>query len=168
MTEKLKLRFLNNMHRHQSLKWDDVEKLLTKEVLDTIQIMEQTNGQPDVFVIDDKLYYIDAVKELPIERMNVCYDEDARLNRKKFPPEKSVEIMLENTKLTLLTEQQYLAIQTLEDFDLKTSSWLLTNKEIRDKGGALFGSKKYGRTFVYHNGADAYYSTRAYRTIIAL
>ena len=65
--------------------------------------------------------------------------------------------------IELLTEDQYRALQTLGDFDTKTSSWLQTPSEIRRLGGALFGDRRYGRVFVYHNSAPSYYGVRGFR-----
>ncbi|MFI8039459.1 DUF4256 domain-containing protein, partial [Acinetobacter baumannii] len=48
-------------------------------------------------------------------------------------------------------------------FDLKTSSWLATPEEIRKLGGALFADRRYGRVFIYHNGAQSYYAARGFR-----
>ena len=65
---------------------------------------------------------------------------------------------------TLLDENEYRKLQSFDDFDLKTSSWILTPKEIRDLGGAVFCDKRYNQTFLYHNGADSYYASRGFRT----
>ena len=46
---------------------------------------------------------------------------------------------------------------------LKTSSWITTPDDIRDKGGALFCERRYGTVFTFHNGADSYYSARGFR-----
>lgn len=64
----------------------------------------------------------------------------------------------------ILTEEQYRYLQTFGEFDLKTSSWIKTDETIRRLGGALFCDRRYGRVFVYHNGADSYYSSRGFRT----
>jgi hypothetical protein len=40
---------------------------------------------------------------------------------------------------------------------------LKTPDEIRDLGGAIYGDRRYGRVFVGHNGAQSYYSGRAFR-----
>ena len=44
--------------------------------------------------------------------------------------------------IELLTEEQYRNLQTLGNFDLKTSSWVKTPADIRKLGGALFGDFK--------------------------
>ena len=53
-------------------------------------------------------------------------------------------------------------------FHLKSSSWILTPMEIRKLGGALFGDKKYNRTFIYHNGAESSYSYRGFRVLLKI
>ena len=63
----------------------------------------------------------------------------------------------------LLTEEEYWELQQLGHFDAKTSSWLKTPAEVRRLGGALYCDRRYGRVFVGHNGADSYYSGRAFR-----
>ena len=65
--------------------------------------------------------------------------------------------------IELLTEEQYRELQTLGNFDTKTSSWLKTPSDIRKPGGALFADYRYGKVFVYHNGAESYYAVRAFR-----
>jgi hypothetical protein len=65
--------------------------------------------------------------------------------------------------ITLLTEQQYGALQAVGEFDRKTSSWIATPDDVRALGGALFGDRRYGRVFTYHNGADSYYAARGFR-----
>ena len=61
------------------------------------------------------------------------------------------------------TEELYRRLQSLGEFDLKTSSWIITPDDIRDKGGALFCERRYGTVFTFHNGADSYYSVRGFR-----
>ena len=68
--------------------------------------------------------------------------------------------------IDVLTEEQYMELQTLGDFDLKTSSWLKTPAAIRKLGGALYGDRRYGRVFVGHNGAQSYYGARAFRGML--
>jgi hypothetical protein len=65
--------------------------------------------------------------------------------------------------IELLSEVQYRALQELGEFDLKTSSWIATPDDIRALGGALFCDRRYGKVFVYHNGAQSYYASRAFR-----
>jgi len=74
--------------------------------------------------------------------------------------------MAEEMGIELLDEEQYRHLQTLGEFDTKTSSWIKTPDAIRKLGGALFGDRRYGRVFTYHNGADSYYSGRGFRGML--
>ena len=65
--------------------------------------------------------------------------------------------------IELLTEEQYRELQKLRDFDTKTSIWVKTPSDIRKLGGALYCERRYGRVFTGHNGAQSYYSARAFR-----
>jgi hypothetical protein len=65
--------------------------------------------------------------------------------------------------IELLNEEEYRKLQELEEFDLKTSSWIHTPEHIRNLGGALFCDRRYGTVFTYHNGADSYYAARGWR-----
>ena len=161
----LKERFIKHPHRHNHVQWEEVEKkiIASPMLLKAIAWMEETGGEPDVAVIEEQIYYIDFSKETPKGRTNVCFDLEARTSRKKFPPLTSTEEMMEGKEVHLLHEEMYKDLQEIEDLDLKTSSWLSTPLSIRQLGGALFGDKRYGRTFIYHNGADSYYSVRSFR-----
>jgi hypothetical protein len=44
----------------------------------------------------------------------------------------------------------------------KTSSWIATPSDVRALGGA-FCDRRYGKVFVYHNGAESYYAARGFR-----
>ena len=68
----------------------------------------------------------------------------------------------------ILTEDQYRYLQTLGEFDLKTSSWILTPPDVRSLGGALFCDRRFGRVFVYHNGAPTYYAARGFRAVLSV
>lgn len=65
--------------------------------------------------------------------------------------------------IDLLAEDQYRELQKLGEFDTKTSSWINTPPEVRALGGALFCDRRYGKVFVYHNGAQSYYAARGFR-----
>ncbi|HEY1730910.1 MAG TPA: DUF4256 domain-containing protein, partial [Terriglobales bacterium] len=65
--------------------------------------------------------------------------------------------------IDLLTEEEYRELQKLGSFDTKTSSWLKAPADVRKLGGAIFGDRRFGRVFVYHNGAESYYAGRAFR-----
>ena len=103
------------------------------------------------------------VRQATEARRCVCYDEATRLARKANRPDFSAVGLAKEHGLILLSEEEYLYLQTLGEFDLKSQSWLLTPEEIRKEGGAIFGDKHYGRAFVYHNGAGSYYSVRSFR-----
>lgn len=65
--------------------------------------------------------------------------------------------------IQILTEEEYRDLQKLGKFDTKTSSWLKTPEDVRDLGGAIFADFRFGRVFVYHNGAQSYYGGRGFR-----
>ncbi|MBS3972886.1 MAG: DUF4256 domain-containing protein [Erysipelotrichia bacterium] len=157
------LRFEHHPHRHPNLTWEQVASSLTQEQWHMMSYMEESGGEPDVVEVNQQILVVDMSKESPAGRRNCCYDQLARTTRKKFPPETSALEDASKHGLTLLDEELYLAINQIEFLDLKTSSWLHTPENIRSKGGALTGDTRFGRTFIYHNGADSYYSVRAYR-----
>src|SRR5699024_3847356 len=173
LIQTLATRFKENMHRHQGLKWEEVhEKLkVNTDKLWALHKMEETGGEPDVVEYDEeKSVYIfyDCCKETPKHRRSVCYDREALEARKKHPPKNTVVDMVSTMGIELLTEGQYRKLQTIEAFDLKTSSWVQTPPEIRERGGALFCDCRYGHVFLYHNGASSYYSNRGFRGLLRI
>jgi hypothetical protein len=70
--------------------------------------------------------------------------------------------------IEILTDEEYRELQKLGNFDLKTSSWILTPPDIRRLGGALFADFRYGNVFVYHNGAESYYAARGFRGLLRI
>lgn len=167
----LEQRFMNNMEHHPDIKWQDVlNKLLSNEdKLIVLNNMESTGGQPDVVGFDGTEYlFFDCSLETPSGRINVCYDHEALEARKNFKPDNSAVNMADNMGSMLLNEDDYRFLQTLGDYDLKTSSWLETPSEVRKLGGAIFGDKRFGRTFIYHNGAESYYKVRGFRTKVSI
>lgn len=161
----IKVRFEKNKHRHQDLQWSDIEALIinNKKIMTTLQNMEDTGGEPDVIHLNDGIYFVDCAQESPKERRSLCYDKAAWESRKTHKPQDNALDHADKLGIKLLSEEDYMHLQSLGDFDLKTSSWLQTPEDIRSKGGAIFGDKRFGRTFIYHNGAESYYSARAYR-----
>lgn len=164
----LQARFEKNMHRHKGLKWADVAARLEAHPskLWSLHEMERTDGEPDVVGLDKKsgeYLFVDCVEETPKARRNCCYDQEALHARKEHKPPHSALAQAEAMGIDILTEEQYRALQKLEAFDTKTSSWVLTPPEIRKLGGALFCDCRYDHVFVYHNGAQSYYSARAFR-----
>ena len=161
-------RFVANMHRHPEINFDHVFDKLSLEEHRILLEMEKTGGEPDFVLLDHELFMIDMAKETPKSRRSLCYDKIAREGRKKFPPVSSASEMAMEIGITLVDESMYRAIQEMEDLDTKTSSWIYTPPAMRSLGGALFGDKRFERTFLYHNGADAYYSGRGFRGYIKL
>ncbi len=165
----LKTRFEKNLRRHQGLEWAKVQERLDDqpEKLWSLNEMEKTGGEPDVVGLDEKtgeyLFY-DCAAESPAGRRNCCYDREALDSRKEHKPENNAVEMAAAMGVGLLTEEEYLALQQLGDFDTKTSSWVKTPPEIRKLGGALFGDRRYGRTFISHNGPQSYYGARGFRS----
>jgi Protein of unknown function (DUF4256) len=167
----LEARFTANMKRHKGLDWAKVEAklLVSPEKLATLAQMEATSGEPDVVAYDkktDNYMFVDCSAESPKGRRSCCYDEAARKARRENAPETSAEGVAAAMGAELLTEAGYRALQKLGEFDLKTSSWLKVPEAIRSLGGAVFGDRRYDQVFVYHNGADSYYSARGFRTIL--
>jgi len=164
----LKTRFEKNMHRHEGIEWADVQaKLETNiEKLWSLNEMERTGGEPDVVGHDkseDEYIFYDCSAESPKGRRSVCYDREGLESRKKHKPENNAIDMAGAMGIELLTEEQYRALQTLENVDMKTSSWVQTPSDIRELGGALFCDFRYGHVFVYHNSASSYYGARGFR-----
>jgi len=96
----------------------------------------------------------------------LCYDQAALDSRKKNKPSGSAMGMALEMGIELLTEAQYVDLQQLGEFDTATSSWLQTPSEVRERGGAIFGDRRYGRVFIYHNGAESYYGARGFRGLL--
>ena len=164
----LKSRFEQHMQRHEGITWENVAARLSEhpDILKTLQWMEETGGEPDTIGIDEatgKLIFCDCSKETPGSRRSLCYDEEALMKRKKNPPAGSAEAQAKEIGVELMNEELYRRLQTLGEFDLKTSSWIETPDSIRKLGGALFCERRYGAVFTFHNGADSYYSVRGWR-----
>lgn len=164
----LKARFEKNINRHEGLEWAKVQARLeaNPEKLWSLNEMERTGGEPDVIGFDKKTaryIFYDCSAESPKGRRSVCYDREALESRKEHKPENNAIDMAAAMGIELLTEEQYRELQKLGNFDLKTSSWVITPSEIRKLGGALFCDRRYDKVFVYHNGADSYYAARGFR-----
>jgi hypothetical protein len=164
----LKDRFENNLNRHEGLAWAKVQARLeaNAEKLWSLHEMERTGGEPDVVGHDKQTgeYIVfDCSPETPKGRTSVCYDRDGLESRKEHRPKTTATDMAAAMGLELLTEEQYFELQKLGEFDTKTSSWVKTPADIRKLGGALYCDRRYGRVFVGHNGAQSYYSARAFR-----
>jgi hypothetical protein len=163
----LEARFAKNMHRHPGIAWLDVRNKLAgnPSALRSLHEMESTGGEPDVIGQDEEGRYrfCDCSAESPVGRRSVCYDREALESRKEHKPENSAVEMAAAMGIDLLTEEQYRELQKVGDFDTKTSSWVTTPSDVRELGGALFCDRRYGKVFVYHNGAQSYYAARGFR-----
>ena len=102
-------------------------------------------------------------QESPIGRRSLCYDHEALESRKQNKPIGSAVAMATAMGISLLNEDEYLLLHKYGTFDSKTSSWLESPAEIRKSGGSIFGDKRFGRVFIYHNGAESYYAGRGFR-----
>lgn len=164
----LKSRFQKNTNRHKGLEWPKVQtKLETNgEKLWSLNEMERTGGEPDVVGHDNKTgeyIFYDCAAESPKGRRSLCYDREALESRKENKPKDNKMDMAAAMGIELLTEEQYRELQTLGNFDTKTSSWVKTPSHIRKLGGALFCDRRFNTVFLYHNGAEPYYAGRAFR-----
>jgi hypothetical protein len=164
----LKGRFEKNMDRHKGLEWAKVQTKLdaNTEKLWSLNEMERTGGEPDVVGYDKKTgeyIFYDCSVESPNGRRSVCYDREALESRKENKPKNSAMGMAAAMGIEILTEEQYRELQKFGNFDMKTSSWVITPPDIRKLGGALFTDRRYGNIFLYHNGAESYYAARAFR-----
>ena len=167
----LKKRFEKNMNRHEGISWQDVKEKLENNAskLYSINEMEETEGEPDVIgydAKDNKYIFCDCSAETPKGRRSLCYDDQALESRKEHKPKNSAITMAEEIGISMLTEEEYFRLQQLGNFDNKTSSWIKTPDSIRKLGGAIFGDKRFGRVFIYHNGAESYYGARGLRGIL--
>ena len=171
LLQTLNTRFEAHMHRHQHLIWPEVQSRLESnaKALQSLNAMENTGGEPDVIGVDEstgKLIFCDCAKESPVGRRSMCYDRDALDARKEQKPQHNVVELAAEMGIELLTEAQYRTLQMLDEFDIKTSSWIHTPAEIRKLGGALFCDRRYDTVFVYHNGAQSHYAARGFRGLV--
>lgn len=160
-------------HRRFDFKWALVQARLeaSPAKLWSLQEMERTGGEPDVVGYDrlaDEYIFFDRSAESPAGRRNLCYDREALAARKENKPASNALEMAAAMGIELLTEEEYFYLQTLGSFDAKTSSWLRTPASVRGLGGAIFGDFRYGRVFIYHNGAQSYYAARGFRGSLRL
>lgn len=164
----LKTRFDKNPQRHPGMVWSYVLARLEAhpEKLWSLNEMETSGGEPDVVGLVKKtgeVLFYDCSAETPAGRRNLCYDRAALDKRKEHKPASSALDVATAMGVELLSEDEYRYLQTLGEFDLKTSSWVVTPEPIRKRGGALFCDRRYDHVFTYHNGADSYYGVRGFR-----
>ncbi len=164
----LETRFEANPSRHPDLVWSEVLARLERhpDKVTTLAAMESSGGEPDVVGRDadsGEVIFFDCSPESPPGRTSLCYDREGLESRKEPKPRSSALETADRMGVALLTEEDYSHLQTLGEFDRKTSSWLATDPAMRKLGGALFGDRRFGRVFFYHNGAQSYYSARGFR-----
>jgi hypothetical protein len=167
LLETLQTRFEKNMQRHRGIAWSDVEARLERnpDALKSLQAMEESGGEPDVIAAEKSghITFCDCSAQSPAGRRSLCYDKKALDSRKENKPSGSALETAKKMGIELLTEQEYRELQKLGEFDTKTSSWVQTPDDVRSLGGALFCDRRYGKVFVYHNGAESYYAARGFR-----
>ena len=167
----LQARFDANKARHPGLVWAKVQARLEvrPDKLWSLAEMERTGGEPDVVGQDKKsgeFVFMDCSAQSPKGRVSFCYDRAALEPRKEHKPKNCVLDAAADMGVVVLTEEEYLALQKLGEFDTKTSSWIATPADFREQGGALWGGRSYGRVFIGCNGAQSYYASRGFRGVL--
>lgn len=167
----LKRRFDERPELHPGVTWEYVEQRLADhpDALEVLARMEETGGEPAAVLVDEKsgeVVFCDCSKESPAGRRSLCYDDEALRKRKRNPPAGSAIAQAQELGVELMDEELYRMLQQRMEFDTKTSSWVLTPNDVRQRGGALFCEHRYGRTFTFHNGADSYYGVRGWRGVL--
>jgi hypothetical protein len=171
LIETLKERFAQNMKRHEGIAWAKVEARLDAKKLESLGEMERTGGEPDVVGHDRKTgeyLFVDCSAQTPSGRRSLCFDRAALNSRKEHKPKNSAMDLAAAMGVELLTEDQYRNLQTLGEFDTTTSSWVATPADVRRLGGALYCDRRFGRVFLYHNGAESYYAVRGFRASLTV
>ncbi len=171
LLKTLQDRFEKNMSRHKGLDWEKVQAKLEKSPakLWSLSEMEATEGEPDVIGYDkkkDEYIFCDCSPESPKGRRSICYDHEALESRKEHKPKDSAMGMAADMGIEMLDEEQYHQLQKVGKFDTKTSSWIKASADVRKAGGGMFGDWRYGRVFIYHNGAESYYAARGFRGML--
>jgi len=171
LLKTLKTRFEKNLNRHKGIEWTKVEAKLKKNTdkLWSLNEMERTGGEPDVVGFDKKsseYIFYDCSVESPKDRRSLCYDPEALASRKEYKPKDSAFNLASEMGIDMMTEEQYFELQKLGGFDAKTSSWLRTPSDIRKLGGAISGEFRFGRVFIYANGAESYFASRGFRGLL--
>lgn len=171
LIQPLKARFAEHAQRHKGLSWEKVQARLegSAAALRSLGLMELSGGEPDVIGYDKKsgvFTFCDCSAESPAGRRSLCFDRKALDARKENKPKGCVEELAAEMGVELMSEQQYRELQALGAFDTRTSSWVATPGDVRSLGGALFCDRRYGRVFVYHNGAESYYAARGFRAVL--
>ncbi len=169
----LQARFERNQDRHEGIAWVEVRDRIEgrRDAVRSLAAMEASGGEPDVIGRDKatgQIVFCDCAAESPAGRRSLCYDRKALASRKEHKPQGGAVETAAAMGIELLTEEQYRQLQTLGEFDTKTSSWVRTPPDVRALGGALFCDRRYGKVFVYHNGAPSYYAARGFRGLLCV
>ncbi len=169
----LRIRFEENMNRHEELEWAKVQVKLEADIekMSSLNAMESTGGEPDVVGYNKKMgefIFMDCSVESPKGRRSICYDGEGQREREKkgMHPAGNAIDLAHAMGIELLTEEQYRTLQELGSFDMKTSSWVKTPPTIRELGGAIFCDRRYDHVFMYHNGAPSFYAARGFRGLL--
>jgi hypothetical protein len=173
LLNELKTRFEENTNRHEGIEWADVETKLqsSPDKLWSLAEMERTGGEPDCVGVDKvsgQFIFMDCSDESPKGRRSTCFDRAGWESRKEARPENTAVDMANEMGVEMLHEEEYRYLQTLGEFDVKTSSWVQTPGDVRSLGGALFCDRRYGRVWTYHNGAQSYYAARGFRASLRI
>jgi len=168
LLKTLKARFDKNMNRHKGIEWAKVKTKMESNLkkLWSLNAMEETGGEPDVIAFDKKTgeyIFYDCSAESPKGRRSFCYDHEALEKRKEHKPADSAVNMAADMGIEILSEEEYQELQKVGNFDAKTSSWLKTPSDVRKLGGAISGEFRFGRVFIYANGAESYFGARGFR-----
>ena len=171
LLDTLRARFERHPQRHAGIDWKAAGARLGKNAaaLAALHAMEASGGEPDVIGRDEAtgaFVFCDCAPESPAGRRSLCYDGEALRTRKENKPAGSAMERAAAMGVELLDEAAYRVLQRLGEFDLKTSSWVATPADVRERGGALFCDRRYGRVFTYHNGAESYYAARGFRAVL--
>lgn len=171
LLQKLRTRFEKHAGRHPGIQWAKVQARLEAAPgkLRSLHEMEATGGEPDVVGHDRKTgeyIFFDCSPQSPEGRASCCYDREGWESRKEHRPKHNAMDLAAAMGVEMLSEAQYRDLQTLGEFDTKSSSWVKTPPEIRQRGGALFCDRRYDHVFTYHNGAQSYYSGRGFRAAL--
>ena len=103
---------------------------------------------------------VDAIDAIVVAAADSLTGGGLKYPKERAEGQKQLEDMMRDPKKAKDVDRE---LQNLGDFDTKSSSWVKAPAEIRKLGGALYGDRRFGRVFVYHNGAQSYYSGRAFR-----
>jgi hypothetical protein len=124
----------------------------------------RTGGEPDVVGQDQRQAFIFMIVQRKVLQVAETFVTTMKhWKQEANKPGDSAMNMATAMGIEILTVEEYRDLQKLGHFDAKTSSWVKTPPDVRKLGGALFTDYRFGTIFVYHNGADSYYSARGFR-----